>query len=134
MKVAVAEIGNPHAVLRVPNVEEAAVDEVGGQVSRHRQFPKQANVGFMQIVAGDLIRLRVYERGVGETYACGSGACAAVAVGVANGWLENQVRVELPGGTALVEWPRSNRLTPRGDEPMLLTGPVHSVFGGEIEL
>lgn len=127
VQVSVVAIGNPHAVQRVPSVAAAAVETLGGKLTNHAQFPQQANIGFMQVVAKDHIRLRVYERGVGETLGCGSGACAAVAIGIINGWLDNKVTVSLPGGNAEVTWRQRN-------QSMLLTGPAHTVFHGRIEL
>src|SRR5216684_6825614 len=97
-------LGNPHAVLRVSDVKAAQVELWGPSVQRHPHFPHRANVGFMQILGRNHILLRVFERGAGETQACGTGACAAVAVGVRQGLLDGEVRVDLPGGTAMVYW------------------------------
>ena len=97
-------MGNPHAVLKVHDVKSAPVEHLGPRIERHRRFPRRTNVGFMQIVDRGHIGLRVFERGVGETLACGTGACAAAAVGREQGLLEADVRVDLPGGTAHVSW------------------------------
>ena len=120
-------MGNPHAVLRVRDIATAPVGRVGPALERHPRFAKRTNVGFMEIVERAHIRLRVWERGVGETLACGTGACAAVAVGRTGGLLDAEVRVDLPGGTATVAWPG------RG-EPIWLTGPAVLVYSGSIDL
>jgi diaminopimelate epimerase len=119
--------GNPHAVLRVADAAAAPVARLGPEIGRHPRFPQGANVGFMQIVNRTHIRLRVFERGVGETLACGTGACAAVAVGRKQGLLEPEVRVDLPGGSAQVAWPGPGR-------PVWLTGPAVTVFSGMIDI
>jgi diaminopimelate epimerase len=120
-------MGNPHAVLRVRDVKSAPMEQFGPTIERHPHFPSRTNVGFMQIVDRGHIRLRVHERGVGETLACGTGACAAVAVGRSAGLLDAEVRVELPGGTAIVSW---------GDkgQRLWLTGPAAPVFTGSIDI
>jgi diaminopimelate epimerase len=123
----VVNIGNPHAVLRVDDVTCAPVSTLGPLLEIHTRFPARVNVGFMECVNRDHIRLRVYERGAGETLACGSGACAAVVAGVRQGWLNSEVTVDLPGGRLLVSWNG-------GDEPVWMTGPATRVFEGEIEL
>ena len=120
-------MGNPHAVLRVRDVATAPVGRLGPALERHPRFANRTNVGFMEIVGRAHIRLRVWERGVGETLACGTGACAAVAVGRTGGLLDAEVRVDLPGGTATVAWPG------RG-EPIWLTGPAVLVYSGSIDL
>lgn len=120
-------MGNPHAVLEVADVKAAPVERLGARIERHRRFPRRTNVGFMQIVDRGHIGLRVFERGVGETLACGTGACAAAAVGRRQGLLEAEVRVDLPGGTALVSWPGPG-------EHAWLTGPAATVFTGIIDI
>lgn len=120
-------IGNPHLVIAVPDVDAAPVAELGPALEAHPRFPRRVNVGFMQVLAPDRIRLRVYERGAGETLACGSGACAAVAVGRQQGVLGDKVDVDLPGGRLLVRWDGNGR-------PVRMTGPAESVFEGDIEL
>ncbi|WP_321162855.1 diaminopimelate epimerase [Methylohalobius crimeensis] len=120
-------MGNPHAVITVPDVAAAPVNEVGSELASHRLFPERVNVGFMQIVDSRHIRLRVFERGVGETLACGSGACAAAVVGIEQGRLRSPVTVALPGGELKIEW------SGRG-APVVMTGPAECVFEGEIDL
>jgi len=120
-------MGNPHVVLRVADVKTAPVTELGPKIQQHPRFPKRANVGFMQILDRSHIRLRVFERGAGETLACGTGACAAAAVGQRLRLLDGEVRVDLPGGTALVSWAGP-------DQPIWLTGPATFVFTGSIDL
>jgi diaminopimelate epimerase len=120
-------MGNPHAVLRVADVQSAPVERLGPRIERHRRFPRRTNVGFMQIVDRRRIGLRVFERGVGETRACGTGACAAAAVGRRQGLLEADVRIDLPGGTAHVSWPGPG-------EHLWLTGPAATVFTGIIDV
>jgi diaminopimelate epimerase len=120
-------MGNPHVVVRVDDVESAPVERLGPAIERHPHFPRRTNVGFMQVVDRSRIRLRVYERGVGETLACGTGACAAVAVGRHDGLLDEDVRVELPGGTAIVSWAGAG-------QNLWLTGPATPVFSGSIDL
>ena len=120
-------MGNPHAVLRVGDVKTAPVERFGPTIERHPRFAKRTNVGFMQIVDRRHIRLRVYERGVGETLACGTGACAAVAVGRKDGLLDSEVRVELLGGPASVTWAGPG-------QHLWLTGPATMVFTGSIDI
>jgi diaminopimelate epimerase len=127
VEISALSMGNPHAVLRVPDVKSAPVERLGSAIERHPSFPKRTNVGFMQIVDRGHILLRVYERGVGETLACGTGACAAVAAGKKLGLLDGEVRVDLPGGTATVNWSDS-------DGHLWLTGPATTVFTGFIDL
>jgi diaminopimelate epimerase len=120
-------MGNPHAVLRVGDVATAPVGSLGPALERHARFPRRANVGFMEIVDRGGIRLRVFERGAGETRACGTGACAAVAVGRRQALLDADVAVDLPGGRARVSWPGPGA-------HIWLTGPATRVFTGSIEL
>lgn len=127
VEVGAVSIGNPHAVLTVPHAACARVLELGPLIERHRRFPRRTNVGFMEIVDRSHVRLRVYERGVGETRACGTGACAAVAVGRRRGLLDRDVRVELPGGAVEIAWPAPG-------EPIWLIGPAVHVFDGTIDL
>ncbi|QLZ70255.1 diaminopimelate epimerase [Legionella sp. PC1000] len=118
-------VGNPHAVLLVEDTETAPVHTLGKQISLHPDFPKQVNVGFMQIVNSKQIKLRVYERGCGETQACGSGAVAAAAVGRLYHQLDKQIKVTLPGGDLFIDWPTLN-------EPITLTGPAVFVYEGTL--
>ena len=120
-------MGNPHAVIKVENIERAPVNLVGPMLESHPIFPEKANVGFMQIHSPNEVSLRVFERGVGETLACGSGACAAAASGIKAGLLRSPVQVSLPGGTLSVEWGGPG-------QPVLMTGAARTVFDGEIEI
>ena len=126
LDIGAVSMGNPHAVLRVDSVDHAPVAHLGPLLERHGCFPQRVNVGFMQIVAPNHIRLRVFERGTGETLACGSGACAAVVVGRMWGLLWPTVRVELPGGELTVHWAGEG-------ESVSLTGSATTVFEGWIE-
>jgi len=126
VEFAAVSVGNPHAVIRVRSVRDAPVDSVGPAMENHARFPRRVNVGFLEIVAPDHVRLRVFERGVGETQACGTGACAAVAVGRRHGPLAEEVRVDLPGGRLIVQWPGP------GSE-IWLTGPAETAFEGTVE-
>ncbi len=120
-------IGNPHAVIRVASVADAPVDTVGPAMENHARFPRRVNVGFVEIVSPEHVRLRVFERGTGETLACGTGACAAVAIGRRHGPLADEVRVDTRGGRLIVGW--------RGaGEPIWLTGPAETSFEGQVEL
>jgi diaminopimelate epimerase len=127
LEIGAVSMGNPHAVVQVSDVKTAPLDRFGPSIEHHERFPKRTNVGFMQIVDRGHIRLRVFERGVGETLACGTGACAAVAVGRRQGLLDDDVRVDLPGGTATVS-------SAAEDEHLWLTGPATTVFSGSIDL
>lgn len=119
-------MGNPHCVILVDDVDTAPVEQLGAQLMRHERFPEGVNVGFMQVIDKNNIKLRVYERGVGETQACGSGACAAVVAGIRQGKLAEQVAVTLPGGTLQINW--------RDGEPVKMTGPAEHVFDGQLKL
>lgn len=120
-------VGNPHAVIEVDSVDRAPVGILGAELAAHREFPQGVNVGFMQRDDREHIRLRVYERGVGETRACGTGAAAAVAVGRSRGRLSERVTVSLPGGSLRVSWPGPGA-------PLRQTGPATRVYEGRIEL
>ncbi|MBT8114996.1 MAG: diaminopimelate epimerase [Arenicella sp.] len=120
-------VGNPHAVLIVDDVEHAPVSQIGPVLESHPIFPERTNVGFMQIKGRGEIALRVFERGVGETLACGSGACAAVAAGIHAQKLNPEVTVTLPGGRLSIRWEGEG-------QPVFMTGPAHTSFEGEIEL
>jgi len=123
----VVSMGNPHAVLRVDDVAAAPVAQLGPPLERHLRFAKRVNVGFMQVLSPAHIGLRVFERGVGETQACGTGACGAVAVGRRDGLLADSVRVSLPGGDLTVRWAGPG-------QPLWLEGPAEVSFRGQIEL
>ena len=126
-ELAVLSLGNPHAVQRVDDVEKAPVATLGRRIQCDPRFPRQVNVGFMQVVSRSDIRLRVFERGAGETLACGTGACAAVVAGIRLGWLDRSVTVHALGGDLMIEWLSD-------DQNVLMTGPAVTVFRGEIEL
>ena len=125
--IGAVSMGNPHAVIQVDAVRDAPVATLGPLIERHPRFPKRVNAGFMEFVTPNHIRLRVYERGTGETLACGTGACAAVAVGRRWGMLEESVKVELPGGNLTIRWQGDNN-------PLWMTGPALRVFEGRIEI
>ncbi len=126
--VAVVSMGNPHAVQLVDDVDTAAVIEMGPLIEGHARFAKRVNAGFMQVVNRGEIRLRVYERGAGETLACGTGACAAVVAGIRLGLLESKVDVQTRGGVLTIEW--SGEI----NAPVLMTGPATTVFESEIDI
>jgi diaminopimelate epimerase len=127
LEISVVSMGNPHAVQVVADVETAPVGAHGPLIEKHERFPQRVNAGFMQIVDRHTIRLRVYERGAGETLACGTGACAAAVAGIRRGELESPVRVHTRGGELTIAWGGEGR-------PVLMTGPAVTVFTGEIEL
>lgn len=129
--IAAVSMGNPHAVMQVDDVDAAPVAESGPLIEQHWRFPKRVNAGFMQVLDRQHIRLRVYERGAGETLACGTGACAAVVAGIRIGLLDAQVQVQTRGGVLTVSW--AGRATAL-DEAVWLTGPATTVFSGEIEV
>ncbi|MFC0337827.1 diaminopimelate epimerase [Kushneria avicenniae] len=118
-------MGNPHAVIDVDSVDHAPVATLGPRIEAHPRFPRRVNVGFMEIVSRQSVRLRVFERGVGETLACGTGACAAVVSGIRRGLLDQHVDVTLPGGTLSIEWAGP-------EHPVIMTGPAERVFDGRI--
>ena len=125
-EVGAVGLGNPHCVLLVENIDTAPVESVGPLLESHPDFPERVNVGFMQIVDRGHIRLRVFERGSGETLACGSGACAAVVVGQRRGFLDDTVQVDLPGGSLSIHY--------AGQGGILMTGPAAHVYDGRIEI
>ncbi|NVJ59169.1 MAG: diaminopimelate epimerase [Gammaproteobacteria bacterium] len=120
-------MGNPHCVYEVNDIKQAPVAKIGPLLCEHNVFPQKANVGFVERVSEKEINLRVYERGVGETLACGTGACAAVAVGISQQKLSNKVKVNLPGGRLTIDWEGENH-------PLYMTGPAEFVFEGQIEI
>jgi diaminopimelate epimerase len=122
--ISTLSMGNPHAVQVVADVEVAPVATQGPLIERHPQFPRGANAGYMQVVDRANIRLRVWERGAGETLACGTGACAAVVAGIRRGLLDSTVRVRTRGGELTIRWDGAG-------EPVLMTGPAQAVFEGE---
>jgi diaminopimelate epimerase len=126
VNIAAVSMGNPHAVMTVENVALADVERLGPLIEGHQQFPERVNAGFMQIISPEEIALRVYERGVGETMACGTGACAAVVSGIRQGLLATKVKVKLAGGELIISWPDVM-------SSVWMTGPATYVFDGEIE-
>lgn len=122
LQISAVGMGNPHAVLRVADVDVVDVASLGAAIENHERFPQRTNAGFMEIVDRNHIRLRVFERGVGETLACGTGACAAVVAGVLNDWLAPEVSVSLPGGELQIEW--------RDEGNIKMTGPATNVYDG----
>ncbi|MFN2308979.1 MAG: diaminopimelate epimerase [Gammaproteobacteria bacterium] len=127
VEIGAVSLGNPHAVLVVDNVDAAPVATLGPRIEAHPRFPQRVNVGFMQVLARDHIRLRVYERGAGETQACGSGAAAAAVIGQLQERLGSAVRVSLPGGDLMLSWAGAG-------QPLFMTGPATRVFEGQITL
>ena len=126
-KIGAVSMGNPHCVLQVNDIDSAPVQKVGPILSHHSYFPAQANVGFMQVVGSDEIKLRVFERGVGETLACGTGACAAVVAGRLQNLLDEKVKVNLPGGSLWIRWAGKGR-------NVYMTGSAKVVFEGQIDI
>ncbi len=127
LSVGAASMGNPHVVLQVASVDTAPVDTLGPQLESHKRFPNRVNVGFMEILDRQHFRLRVFERGVGETLACGSGACAAMAVGVQQGLLDAKATARLNGGELELSWQGEG-------EPVIMTGPATMVFEGQVRI
>ncbi|MCP1315484.1 diaminopimelate epimerase [Halomonas sp. 707D7] len=127
LEIGAVSMGNPHAVLTVESVDTAPVERLGPLLEAHPRFPRRVNVGFMQVVSKSEIRLRVFERGSGETLACGTGACAAVASGIRQGLLKSPVTVHLPGGMLTIEWPSE-------DAALIMIGPATRVFDGRVTL
>ena len=127
VEISAVSLGNPHAVQLVEDVDGAPVITEGALIENHPSFPKRVNAGYMQVVDRTHIRLRVYERGAGETLACGTGACAAVVIGIERGLLQSTVQVNMRGGDLTVRWEGE-------DQPVWMTGPAVTVFDGEIEL
>ncbi|MCK0165144.1 diaminopimelate epimerase [Marinobacter sp. S6332] len=127
VELSAVSMGNPHAVIVVEDVDSAPVSALGSRLENHPRFPSRANIGFLQIVSRNQVRLRVYERGSGETLACGSGACAAVVAGRLRGLLDDRVEVELRGGRLVIEWQGEG-------SPVMMEGPATSVFEGQLRL
>lgn len=127
LKIAALSVGNPHAVLQVDNIDQADVETIGTLIQKHTFFPESVNVGFMQIIDRQNLALRVYERGVGETQACGSGACAAAVAAIKQGLVDKTIEIELLGGKLTIEWQGEG-------QPILMTGPAETVFHGKIKL
>ena len=127
LKIAALSVGNPHAVLQVDNIDQADVETIGSLIQKHSLFPESVNVGFMQIIDHQNLALRVYERGVGETQACGSGACAAAVAAIKQGLVDKTIEIKLLGGKLTIEWQGEG-------QPILMTGPAETVFHGKIKL
>lgn len=127
LPISVLSVGNPHAIVKVTSLQSAIPTQLGPAIATHRLFPEGANVGFMEVLSPNHIRLRTFERGSGETFACGSNACAAVVAGITNGWLKNKVNVEFQYGNLLIEWDGKSG-------PIHMTGPATRVFTGETAL
>lgn len=127
VEISALSMGNPHAVQVVPDLDEAPVQTEGSLIERHPRFPRRVNAGYMQILDRGRIRLRVFERGAGETLACGTGACAAVVAGITRGFLDPEVGVTTQGGDLAIRWGGEG-------QPVWMTGPAVTVFEGQIEL
>jgi diaminopimelate epimerase len=127
LEIGAVSMGNPHAVLRVNDTRTADVARLGPLIEAHPDFPQRVNAGFMQVLSRQAIKLRVYERGAGETLACGTGACAAVVYGINRGWLDDLVTAELPGGKLTISWAGEG-------QPVIMTGPTEVVFEGSIRI
>ncbi|KTS77523.1 diaminopimelate epimerase [Pseudomonas oryzihabitans] len=127
VELSVVSMGNPHGVLRVADVDQAPVLTLGPKLECHPRFPQKANIGFLQVIDSQRARLRVWERGVGETRACGTGACAAAVAGIRQGWLTSPVSIELPGGLLNIEWDGVG-------QPVLMTGPATRVYEGQVRV
>jgi diaminopimelate epimerase len=125
--VSTVSMGNPHAVQVVDDVDTAPVAETGPQIEHHPRFPKRVNAGYLQVLDRGHVKLRVFERGAGETLACGTGACAAVVAGIRRGLLDSPVQVEARGGRLSIAWAGEG-------QPVYLSGPAETVFEGEITI
>ncbi|WP_372740004.1 diaminopimelate epimerase [Neptunomonas sp.] len=128
VQISAVSMGNPHAVLVVDDADHAPVETLGPALESHPRFPAKANIGFMQIISPTQVKLRVYERGAGETMACGTGACAAVVAGRLRGLLGDSVEVHLPGGVLHISWKGGK------EDSVMMTGPAASVFEGQVFL
>ncbi len=126
-EVSAVSMGNPHGVLLVEDLDNAPVHTLGPKIEHHPRFPERCNAGFMQVISRTEVRLRVWERGVGETLACGTGACAAMVAGRLRGLLDDDVRVHLPGGSLRIQWAGAG-------EPVIMTGPATRVFEGQTRI
>ncbi|MNV80295.1 Diaminopimelate epimerase [compost metagenome] len=120
-------MGNPHAVLRVDDVHTAPVHALGPKIENHPRFPQRVNAGFIQVIDRHRANLRVWERGAGETQACGTGACAAAVAAISQGWMDSPVSLDLPGGRLHIEWAGPGK-------PVLMTGPAVRVYEGQVRL
>ena len=127
VELAAVSMGNPHAVLRVDDINSAPVHDLGPQIENHPRFPKRVNVGFLQVIDRHRAQLRVWERGAGETQACGTGACAAAVAAISQGWMDSPLLIDLPGGRLSIEWNGPG-------QPVMMTGPAVRVFEGQVRL
>ncbi|WP_406669580.1 diaminopimelate epimerase [Pseudomonas putida group bacterium ESBL64] len=125
--IAAVSMGNPHAVLRVDDVSTAPVHELGPKIENHPRFPQRVNAGFIQVIDRHRANLRVWERGAGETQACGTGACAAAVAAISQGWMDSPVSLDLPGGRLHIEWAGPGK-------PVMMTGPAVRVYEGQVRL
>ena len=127
VELAAISMGNPHAVLRVDDLDNAPVHSLGPKLEHHPRFPQRVNVGFLQVVNRQHARLRVWERGAGETQACGTGACAAAVAAIRQGWMDSPLHLDLPGGKLCIEWAGPG-------QPVMMTGPAVRVYEGQVRL
>ena len=127
VELAAISMGNPHAVLRVEDINAAPVHELGPKLEHHPRFPARVNVGFLQVIDRQRAQLRVWERGAGETQACGTGACAAAVAAISQGWMDSPVTIDLPGGRLSIEWAGPG-------QPVMMTGPATRVYEGQVRL
>ena len=127
VELAAVSMGNPHAVLRVDDVNNAPVHDLGPQIEHHPRFPQRVNVGFLQVIDRHRAQLRVWERGAGETQACGTGACAAAVAAISQGWMDSPLLIDLPGGRLSIEWGGPGK-------PVMMTGPAVRVYEGQVRL
>ena len=127
VELAAVSMGNPHAVLRVDDINSAPVHDLGPQIENHPRFPKRVTVGFLQVIDRHRAQLRVWERGAGETQACGTGACAAAVAAISQGWMDSPLLIDLPGGRLSIEWNGPG-------QPVMMTGPAVRVFEGQVRL
>jgi diaminopimelate epimerase len=127
VQIAAVSMGNPHAVLRVDDVNSAPVRELGPKIEHHPRFPQRVNVGFLQVIDRHRAQLRVWERGAGETQACGTGACAAAVAAIAQGWMDSPLTLDLTGGRLSIEWAGEGH-------PVIMTGPAVRVYEGQVRL
>lgn len=125
VELAAVSMGNPHAVIRTADVDSAPVHSLGPKIEHHPRFPQRVNVGFLQVLDRQHAKLRVWERGAGETQACGTGACAAAVVAIGQGWMDSPLQLELPGGKLCIEWAGVG-------QPVMMTGPAVRVYEGQI--
>ena len=127
VELAAISMGNPHAVLRVDDINNAPVHELGPKIEHHPRFPARVNVGFLHVVDRQRGQLRVWERGAGETQACGTGACAAAVAAISQGWMDSPLILDLPGGRLSIEWAGPGH-------SVIMTGPAMRVYEGQVRL